>query len=197
MLRFRSASRLPGRLVLRATSPSPSVTPLLVGEALAFHKLCLFARGSPTRGAGIAKQCLRGCTTSHVSVLYYGCQNVILRTTSQSRLRLDSSPCRRATGESVVVVLDEQSFSHSETTGLRSRDSRMLAQRPLLERCPAVAAKGGELAAKQPERFVFNTSRSERLPHKTQKPPPGGPAGAWDAYFREAQDWQAVMRLIL
>ena len=96
-----------------------------------------------------------------------------------------------------MVVLDEQSFSHSETTGLRSRDSRMLAQRPLLERCPAVAAKGGELAAKQPERFVFNTSRSERLPRKTQKPPPGGPAGAWDAYFSEAQDWQAVMRLIL
>ena len=96
-----------------------------------------------------------------------------------------------------MVVLDEQSFSHSETTGLRSRDSRMLAQRPLLERCPAVAAKGGELAAKQPERFVFNTSRSESLPRKTQKPPPGGPTGAWDAYFRKAQDWQAVMRLIL
>ena len=47
MLRFRSASRLPGRLVLRTTSPSPSVTPLLVGEALALRKLRLLASGRP------------------------------------------------------------------------------------------------------------------------------------------------------
>ena len=60
-----------------------------------------------------------------------------LGTTSQA-LRA-SSPGRGATGESVVVVLDEQSFLQSGTAGLRGRDSRMLAQRPLLERCPAVA----------------------------------------------------------
>ena len=63
-----------------------------------------------------------------------------LGTTSQA-LRA-SSPGRGATGESVVVVLDEQSFLQSGTAGLRGRDSRMLAQRPLLERCLAVAAKG-------------------------------------------------------
>ena len=40
-------------------------------------------------------------------------------------------------------------------------------------------------------------SLRQRLPRKSQKPPPGGPVGAWDAYFRKAQDWQAVMRLIL
>ena len=57
MLRFRSASRLPGRLVLRTTSPSPSVTPLLVGEALALHTLHRFAKGSPFGGAGT--KCLR------------------------------------------------------------------------------------------------------------------------------------------
>ena len=60
-------------LILRATSPSPAVTPLLVGEALALRKLYLLARGRPpsvairdislrpegvfpTRGAGIAKR---------------------------------------------------------------------------------------------------------------------------------------------
>ena len=41
-----------GRLILCTTSPSPSVTPLLVGEALALRKLHLFASGSPTREAG-------------------------------------------------------------------------------------------------------------------------------------------------
>ena len=63
-------------------------------------------------------------------------------TTSQA-LRA-SSPCRKdslrpegdvansdrgrtTTGESVVVVLDEQSFPQSGTTGLRCLDSRLLA----------------------------------------------------------------------
>ena len=63
-----------------------------------------------------------------------------LRTTSQSRLRLASSPGRGATGESVMAVLNEQSFLQSGTTGLRCFDSRLLAQRLLLERYPAVAA---------------------------------------------------------
>ena len=59
-------------------------------------------------------------------------------TTSQA-LRA-SSPGRRATGESVVVVLDEQSFPQSGTTGLRCLDSRLLAQHSLVERSSAVAA---------------------------------------------------------
>ena len=46
-------------------------------------------------------------------------------TTSQA-LRA-SSPGRGVTGESVVVVLDEQSFLQSGTTGLRCLDSRLLA----------------------------------------------------------------------
>ena len=58
-------------------------------------------------------------------------------TTSQA-LRA-SSPCRGATGESVAVVLDERSFPQSGTAGLRCFDLRVLAQRPLSERCPAAA----------------------------------------------------------
>ena len=58
-------------------------------------------------------------------------------TTSQA-LRA-SSPGRGATGESVMVVLDEQSFSRPETTGLRCFDSRLFAKHPLSERSPAVA----------------------------------------------------------
>ena len=54
-------------------------------------------------------------------------------TTSQSSLRDASSPGRGATGESVVVVLDEQSFLQSETTGLRCLDSRLLARHSLGE----------------------------------------------------------------
>ena len=61
-------------------------------------------------------------------------------TTSQSSLRDASSPGRGATGESVVVVLDEQSFPQSETTGLRCLDSRLLARHSLVERSSAVAA---------------------------------------------------------
>ena len=65
-------------------------------------------------------------------------------TTSQSSLRDASSPGRKdslrpegdvansdrgrmTTGESVVAVLDEQSFLQSGTTGLRCLDSRLLA----------------------------------------------------------------------
>ena len=61
-------------------------------------------------------------------------------TTSQSSLRDASSPGRGATGESVVVVLDEQSFPQSGTTGLRCLDSQLLARHSLVERSPAVAA---------------------------------------------------------
>ena len=61
-------------------------------------------------------------------------------TTSQSSLRDASSPGRGATGESVVVVLDEQSFLQSGTTGLRCLDSQLLAWHSLVERSPAVAA---------------------------------------------------------
>ena len=61
-------------------------------------------------------------------------------TTSQSSLRDASSPGRGATGESVVVVLDEQSFLQSGTTGLRCLDSQLLARHSLVERSPAVAA---------------------------------------------------------
>ena len=43
----------------------------------------------------------------------------VLRTTSQASLRDASSPGRGATGESVVVVLNEQSFLQSGTAGLR------------------------------------------------------------------------------
>ena len=50
-----------------------------------------------------------------------------------------SSPGRGATGESVMVVLDEQSFSRPETTGLRCFNSRLLIQRHLSERSPAAA----------------------------------------------------------
>ena len=59
-------------------------------------------------------------------------------TTSQA-LRA-SSPGRGATGESVVVVLDEQSFLQSGTAGLRCLDSQLLAQHSLVERSSAVAA---------------------------------------------------------
>ena len=52
----------------------------------------------------------------------------------------DSSPNRGATGETVLAVLDEQSSSFPETAGLRCRDSRLLAQHPLLERSPAATA---------------------------------------------------------
>ena len=51
----------------------------------------------------------------------------------------DSSPNRGATGETVLAVLDERSSSFPETAGLRCRDSRLLAQHPLLERSPAAA----------------------------------------------------------
>ena len=61
-------------------------------------------------------------------------------TTSQSSLRDASSPGRGATGESVMVVLNEQSFLQSGTTGLRYLDSRLLSQHSLVERSPAVAA---------------------------------------------------------
>ena len=61
-------------------------------------------------------------------------------TTSQSSLRDASSPGRGATGESVVVVLNEQSFLRSETTGLRYLDLQLLARHSLVERSPAVAA---------------------------------------------------------
>ena len=104
-------------------------------------------------------------------------------TTSQA-LRA-SSPGRGATGESVVVVLDEQSFLQSGTTGLRCLDSRLLAQHSLVERSSAVVANeskarclapnlspseqqglpglpraplSGELSAKQTERFVPDAS---------------------------------------
>ena len=63
-----------------------------------------------------------------------------LGTTSQSSLRDASSPGRGATGESVVVVLAERGFLQSGTTGLRCLDSRLLAQRSLVERSSAVAA---------------------------------------------------------
>ena len=52
MARFRFCFTVFRQAFLRTTSPSPAVTPLLVGEALAFRKLHLFAKGSPTRGAG-------------------------------------------------------------------------------------------------------------------------------------------------
>ena len=45
--------------------------------------------------------------------------NAAWGTTSQSLLRNASSPGRGATGESVVVVLNEQSFLQSGTAGLR------------------------------------------------------------------------------
>ena len=64
-----------------------------------------------------------------------------LGTTSQSSLRDASSPGRGATGEPVVAVLDERSFLQSGTAGLRCFDSRVLAQRSLLERCPAAAIR--------------------------------------------------------
>ena len=56
---------------------------------------------------------------------------LFLGTTSQA-LRA-SSPGRGATGESVVVVLDEQSFPQSGTTGLRCLDSQLLARHSLIE----------------------------------------------------------------
>ena len=59
--------------------------------------------------------------------------NAPCSTTSQSSLRDASSPGRGATGESVVVVLNEQSFLQSGTTGLRCLDSRLVAQRSLGE----------------------------------------------------------------
>ena len=65
--------------------------------------------------------------------------NAAWGTTSQSSLRDASSPGRGATGESVVAALNEQSFSRSETTGLRCRDSRLLVPRSLVERSSAVA----------------------------------------------------------
>ena len=51
---------------------------------------------------------------------------VAYSTTSQA-LRASGSPGRGATGESVVVVLDERSLLQSGTTGLRCLDSRLLA----------------------------------------------------------------------
>ena len=65
-------------------------------------------------------------------------RTAFLGTTSQA-LRA-SSPGRGATGETVVVVLDERSFLQSGTTGLRCLDSRLLAQHSLVERSLAVAA---------------------------------------------------------
>ena len=65
--------------------------------------------------------------------------NAAWGTTSQSLLRNASSPGRGATGESVMVVLDEQSFSRPETTGLRCFDSRLLAKHPLSQHSSAVA----------------------------------------------------------
>ena len=78
-------------------------------------------------------------------------------TTSQA-LRA-SSPGRGATGESVVVELDEQSFLQSETTGLRCLDSRLLAQHPLVERSPAVAANESKTRCLAPK-WAYADSRA-------------------------------------
>ena len=67
-----------------------------------------------------------------------------------------SSPCRGATGESVLIVLGERSFLQSGTAGLRCFDSRLLAQRPLLERCPAAAA-----SENRARRFVPNWAQAD------------------------------------
>ena len=78
----------------------------------------------------------------------FGTTSQALRTSSPCRkdsLRpegdvANSDRGRTTTGESVVVVLDEQSFLLPETAGLRCFDSRLLAQHSLVERSLAVAA---------------------------------------------------------
>ena len=83
----------------------------------------------------------------------------VLRTTSQA-LRA-SSPGRGATGESVVVVLDEQSFLQSGTTGLRCLDSRLLVQHSLVERSSAVAANESKARCLAPN---LSPSEQQGLP---------------------------------
>ena len=48
------------KAILRTTSPSPSVTPLLVGEALAFRRLRLFGRGFILPSADISAKWYAG-----------------------------------------------------------------------------------------------------------------------------------------
>ena len=69
----------------------------------------------------------------------------------------DSSPNRGATGETVLAVLDEQSSSFPETAGLRCRDSRLLAQHPLLERSPTPAANEDRALYLAPHRAQANS----------------------------------------
>ena len=66
---------------------------------------------------------------------------------------------RMTTGESVVVVLNEQGFLQSGTTGLRCLDSRLLAQHPLVERSPAVAANESKARCLAPK-WAYADSRA-------------------------------------
>ena len=84
---------------------------------------------------------------------------LFLGTTSQA-LRA-SSPGRGATGESVVAVLDEQSFPQSGTTGLRCLDSRLVAQHSLVERSSAVAANESKARCLAPD---LSPSEQQGLP---------------------------------
>ena len=97
--------------------------------------------------------------------------------TSQSLLRNASSPDRGALGESVMVVLDERSFSHPGTVGLRCRDSRLLAQHPLSEHSSAAAAHSDRARRLAPN-WAYANSRA-------------GPACQWLPYqgsWREAPE---------
>ena len=103
----------------------------------------------------------------------------VLRTTSQA-LRA-SSPGRGATGESVVVVLDEQSFLQSGTAGLRCFDSRLLAIYTLSERSAAAAVYSDSRAYPACQRSSSLCRYSRHLP------PAGGSLscqGSWRAQAR-------------
>ena len=91
--------------------------------------------------------------------LLRGCRKAIL-SYNLSVCFADSSPDRGAPGESVMVVLDERSFSHPGTVGLRCRDSRLLARHPLSERSSAAAAHSDRARRFAPD-WAYANSRAD------------------------------------
>ena len=59
-----------------------------------------------------------------------------------------------------MVVLDERSFSHPGTVGLRCRDSRLLARHPLSERSSAAAAHSDRARRFAPD-WAYANSRAD------------------------------------
>ena len=98
------------------------------------------------------------CYTANLSVIASQCQLVPKALshdeTSQSRLRLASSPDRGATGVPVLVLLDELGFSKPETEVLRCLGAQHRYEFSLVERSlDAVCLDSGALFFAQDKTF--------------------------------------------